>query len=189
MHGLFPNFFFLIRPDSEPLWGTELPQRGTREEDVDGQMHLFKKKKKGSSITWRQVESKECCVSHPFNHLLNSLGLSNSSFVLLHIVLSHFQCWRSKKIRGKNAPHPSFFISENYLAFVCIWHCLKAHIQRWNSRKKKILNFSDFSHLFFVHILNLWRYMQVLFSCQFFSWTYLQKIISSINSKNMGSWS
>lgn len=33
-------FFFSIRPDSEPPWGTEQPQRAMREEDVDGQMHL-----------------------------------------------------------------------------------------------------------------------------------------------------
>lgn len=143
-----------------------------------GKKNKKKKKKKEILSPGDRLSRKGAVFPTPSNHLLNSLGLSNSSFVLLHIVLSHFQCWGSKKIRGKNAPHPSFFISENYLALVCIWHCLKARIQRWNSRKKKKkkdLKLFRFFSFIFVHILNLWRYMQVLFSCQFFLWTYLQK--------------
>lgn len=94
----------------------------------EGQMCLHCKKKKEILSPAYRLNQKGAIFPTPSNHLLNTLGLSNSSFVLLHIVLNHFQCWRYKNIRGKNAPHPSYFINENYLAFVCIWHCLKAHI-------------------------------------------------------------
>lgn len=58
-------------------------------------------------------------------------------------------------------------------------------------KKKKVLNFSGF----FKFCSDPKPGMKCDITCKFYSlangllWTYLQQIISSINSKNMGSWS
>lgn len=51
-----------------------------------------KKKKKEILSPGDRLNQKGAIFPTPSDHLLNSLRLSNSSFVLLHIVLSHFQC-------------------------------------------------------------------------------------------------
>lgn len=148
MHGLFPNFYFFNQTRLRATLGNRITSkshkgRGCRWTNastvVRSVSEAVKKKKRKKEILspGDRLNRMGAAFPTPSNHLLNSLGLSNSSFVLLHIVLSHFQCWRSTKIRGKNAPHPSFFISENYLAFVCIWHCLKAQHSKMKQQKEK----------------------------------------------------